>query len=111
MSGATLEILTNPEVIAVNQDSAGIQGHRVWQEGPIQIWAKPLHDGAVAVAAFNTEPHPMDVTVDFKAIGLPENVSVRDLWLKKDEGLLKKSLVVTLPRHGAAMWKIGSSSK
>jgi len=42
----TLEILTNPEVIAVDQDPAGIQGHRVWQEGPLEIWMKPLADGA-----------------------------------------------------------------
>src|SRR5208337_2826941 len=39
-----LAILTNREVIAVNQDAAGVPGHRVWQEGPLEIWAKPLAD-------------------------------------------------------------------
>src|SRR5262249_61230302 len=41
MSRLTLEILTNAEVIAIDQDVAGIQGHRVWQEGPVQPWLKP----------------------------------------------------------------------
>src|SRR5207249_8280636 len=39
------EMLTNAEVLAVNQDAKGVQGHRVWDEGPLEIWVKPLADG------------------------------------------------------------------
>ena len=53
MTKETLEILTNPEVIAVDQDRLGVQGHRVWQEGPLEVWMKPLADGSTAVGLFN----------------------------------------------------------
>ncbi len=49
MSKDTLKILTNPEVIAVDQDPKGIEGHRVWQEGPLEVWAKPLSGHRMAV--------------------------------------------------------------
>ncbi|HEY1684186.1 MAG TPA: glycoside hydrolase family 27 protein [Tepidisphaeraceae bacterium] len=108
MNRATLEILTNPEVISVDQDSAGIQGHCIKQEGPLQIWAKTLHDHTTALSIFNTEVHPMDMTVNFKELGLPRKVRIRDLWQRKDLGTFHNSFTVTLPRHGAMMLKINS---
>ena len=53
MSAATLEILTNPEVISVDQDPAGIQGHRLWQEGPREVWMKPVIRQNFAVVKFS----------------------------------------------------------
>ena len=77
MNKPALEILANPRVIAIDQDSAGIQGHCIKQEGPIQIWAKPLHDKTLVLAAFSIEGHPMTVTFDFKELGFPEEVRGR----------------------------------
>src|SRR2546430_4468231 len=45
MSPETKELLLNSEVLAVDQDAKGVQGHRVWEEGPLEIWVKPLADG------------------------------------------------------------------
>jgi len=65
MSPETLEVLTNQEVIAVDQDPAGVQGHRVYTEGPVEVWAKPLADGSVAVGLFNKglSTIPIDVSL------------------------------------------------
>jgi alpha-galactosidase len=106
MNPATLEILTNPEVIAVDQDPAGIQGHRAWQEGPLEIWTKRLADGSTAVAMLNTDNHPMSITADFKALGLLETVQARDLWLRKDLGTLRQKFTASVPRHGSVLLKV-----
>ena len=107
MTPETVDILMNPEVIAVDQDRAGIQGHRVWQEGPLEIWMKPLSDGGKAVGLFNREEHPMTMTVDFKILGLSGPVRVHDLWLRKDLGTFTGSFTATVPRHGVVMIRVG----
>ena len=106
MTPATLKILTNREVIAVDQDPAGIQGHRVWQEGPTQVWMKQLENGDKALAVFNINNHPMKVTLNFRQLGLPEVAKLRDLWKHKELGVIHKSLSVTVPAHGAVMFRV-----
>src|SRR6266540_6900146 len=66
MNAETKEILTNPEIIAVDQDAKGAQGHRVWDEGPLEIWVKPLADGSNAVGLFNRGESELKITLDFK---------------------------------------------
>lgn len=109
MNPTVLEILTAPELIAVDQDRAGIQGHRAWQEGSLEIWTKSLADGTVAVGLFNFDNHPMNITADFKALGLPKKVNARDLWQRKDLGTFVKSIMLTLPKHGSALLKVKSA--
>ena len=53
MSGATLRLLTNPEVLRISQDALATQGTRVWREGALQIWRKDLADGTHALLLFN----------------------------------------------------------
>ena len=106
MNSATLEILKNPEAIAIDQDAAGVQGHRVWQDGPTEVWMKPLADQSEAIAVFNRETRPMSVTLDFKQLGLPEAVKVRDLWLHKQLGTAHQNLSVSVPGHGSILLKI-----
>ena len=105
-SPATLAILTNPEVIAVDQDAAGIQGHRVSEEGPLEVWVKNLADGSKAVGLFNRGEGPNPVTVNFKDVGVKKSAAVRDLWAAKDLGTFKQSFSATVPRHGVVMVKI-----
>ena len=106
MSPEILAILTNPEVIAVDQDRKGIQGHRVWQEGPLEIWMKPLSDGSKAVGMFNRSAGPLPVTLTFTDIGVKGSAAVRDLWARKDLGTLRNSYTVDIPKHGAVMLRI-----
>lgn len=111
MKPGALAILTNHQVLAIDQDSAGIQGHRIRQEGPLQIWAKALHDHATALAIFNIESRPVSAVLDFKALGLPDAAQARDLWTGKDLGPLHETLTVEVPRHGAVLLKISAAGE
>lgn len=106
MTEETLKILTNPEVIATDQDAKGAQGRRIAQEGPLEVWAKPLSDGSYAVGLFNRSESVSPVTVKFKDLSLPTTVTVRDLWQQKDLGSFSDSYTQEVQRHGAALVKI-----
>lgn len=106
MTPATLAILTNPEVIAVDQDAAGVQGHRVSEEGPLQVWMKPLANGSRAVGLFNLGTSNMAITVYFREIGAGDSAAVRDLWARKDLGTFKDSFTATVSRHGVVFIKV-----
>ena len=104
------EILTNREVIAVDQDSLGRQGRKVKDLGDLEVWAKELRDGSRAVVFFNRGEKPDLLSVCWDQIGFPANarVKVRDLWQHKDVGVFQGSYMVEVPRHGAVMiraWK------
>jgi alpha-galactosidase len=106
MTPETLAILTNPEVIAVDQDPKGIQGHRVAQEGPLEVWAKPLADGSTAVGLFNRGEAENPVTVRFEEISIKGPAKVRDLWAHRDLGVFEKQFTTQVPRHGVALVKV-----
>jgi alpha-galactosidase len=106
MSQETKDMLTNADVLAVDQDPKGVQGHRVWQEGPLEIWTKPLVDGSLAVGLFNRTEAALKMTVDFKSIGAPATAKVRDLWERKDLGTLENSYSSVVPKHGVVFLKI-----
>ncbi|MEO6982648.1 MAG: glycoside hydrolase family 27 protein, partial [Edaphobacter sp.] len=106
MSKATLSILTNPELIAVDQDKAGVQGRRISQQGPLEIWMKPLADGTKAVAMFNLDWGEMPVTFRFTDIGMTGKHAVRDLWSHKDLGTFDQKFTVRIPKHGVAMVRV-----
>ena len=108
MSDETKAILTNPEVIAVDQDSKGVQGHRVWDEGPLEIWVRPLADGSSAVGLFNRGESEFKITVDFNSIGVTGPARVRDLWQHQDLGTVSGSYTASVPRHGVVMLKISN---
>jgi alpha-galactosidase len=106
MTGETLELLSNPEVIAVDQDPLGVQGHRVTQEGPLEVWMKPLADGSKAVALFNRSVSGLPISVRFTAIGVGHSAHVRDLWSRKDLGTMTEKFTAEVPKHGAVLIRI-----
>lgn len=105
MDATTKSILLNKEVIAVDQDMLGIQGHRL---GPPQVWVKPLTGGAKAVAIFNyvTDDEAEPQTLSFKDIGFSGPVHARDLWAHKDLGVLSDSYTATVPQGGVIMLRV-----
>ncbi|HEX7326431.1 MAG TPA: glycoside hydrolase family 27 protein [Rhodanobacteraceae bacterium] len=107
MDAATRAVLTNREVIAVDQDPRGVQGHQVWQQGPLRLWVKPLADGTLAVGLFNTLDHPLRSTLDFAALGLHGAVEARDLWAHRDLGRIDASREFTVPAYGVVLLKMG----
>jgi alpha-galactosidase len=102
----TLAILTNPEVIAVDQDAKGVQGRRVWQVGPFEVWTRPLADGSAAVLLMNRGNDTEPITVDFKSVALRGSRSVRDLWAHKDLGRFTDKFTANVPRRCVVMVKI-----
>jgi alpha-galactosidase len=106
MSPETLSILTNREVIAIDQDPAGRQGDRVTAEGALEVWAKPLAGGAKAVGMFNLSDQPAWVSADFAEVGFEGPVKARDVWAAKDLGKLK-AYRVQIPAHGVALLRLG----
>ncbi|QNU66656.1 carbohydrate-binding protein [Ruminiclostridium herbifermentans] len=110
MNQTTRDILTNKEVIAVNQDPAGIQGYKVKSTNGLDVWVKPLGiEGTTkAVALLNRNSTTQNITVNFSDIGMQGKVSVRDLWAKADKGEFSGSYTAAVPPHGTVMLKVSS---
>jgi len=106
MTAETKEMLTNGEVLAVDQDAKGAQGHRIWEEGPLEIWTRSLADQSQAVGLFNRSEADLKMTLDFKAIGFSGPAKVRDLWEHKDIGTVQDSYTVDVPKHGVVLVKV-----
>jgi alpha-galactosidase len=103
MTAETKDMLTNSEVIAVDQDSKGAQGRRVWDEGPLEIWMKPLANGSRAIGLFNRGESSLKITLDFKMIGATGSLKLRDVWEHQDLGQMEKSYTADVPKHGVVM--------
>jgi alpha-galactosidase len=99
------EILTNREVIAIDQDPLGLQGRRVKREGDRELWVKQLADGSRAVVLFNRGPKAAELSASWIDIGYPPRLSarVRDLWAGKDLGQLTGKFSAEVPSHGVVM--------
>ena len=112
MTDTVRDILTAPEMIAVNQDKRGIQGYKVFVDGKLEIYNKPLADGTTAVMLLNKGSETADITVTWEMIGLSGTQPVRDLWERKDLGIFKDSFTAKgLGEHGNMMLKIGRKGK
>ncbi len=108
MSKDIRDILTNKEVIAVDQDSLGKEGTKVSDDGDHEVWSKELSDGSRAVVLFNRGGTEARMTVNWTDIGYPNhlNASVRDLWQKKNLGDFRGSFSAPVPSHGVVMVRI-----
>ncbi len=106
MTPETLAILTNREVVAVDQDKLGKQGYRVSAVGPLEIWEKPLSGGAKAVALFNRGESTSPITLELKAVGFGGGAKLHDLWSGKDVSATGGSYTASVPSHGAVLLKI-----
>jgi alpha-galactosidase len=113
MSATTKEILTNKEVIAVNQDSLGQQGRVVATPGTnLEVWSKEMAEtNTRAVALFNRSTGSASITVKWSDIGIPSGAAaVRDLWAAKDLGSSTDSYTASnVSSHSVVMLKIVST--
>jgi len=106
MSRETLALLTNREVLAIDQDSAGKEGDRFSAEGPTEIWVRPLGDGSKAVGLFNRHSGPLDMQVDFRELGFKGAVKVRDVWAAKELGSMRGTYKVQVAGHGVILLRV-----
>jgi alpha-galactosidase len=105
----TTALLTNPEVLAVDQDPLGKPARRIDSPGvSAEIWVKPLADGSCAVGFFNRASLPVKVDLawrDLQKSGIRSRPDVRDLWLRKDLGR-QKEFTADLPAHGCVLLRV-----
>ncbi|MGA6980040.1 MAG: glycoside hydrolase family 27 protein [Candidatus Sulfotelmatobacter sp.] len=99
------DILTNKEVIAVDQDPAGIQGKRVWKNGDLEVWAKQMKDGSRAVILLNRGKAQQEISAHWEDFGYPSQLSasVRDLWQHKDLGKFTGKFSAPVASHAVVM--------
>lgn len=100
-------LLTNTEVLDVNQDPLGQPATRVTGGAAFEVWSRPLWDGTRAVGLFNKSNSPQQINVTWKDLGLSGPQPVRDLWRQSDLGALSDGLTTDLPSHGALLLKVG----
>jgi hypothetical protein len=110
MTQKTKDILTNTEVIAINQDTTGLQARRIWDNGAgLQVWAKNLNGKRIkerAVVLFNRSTAAASISVKWKDLNLASSATVRDLWSHTDLGTLDSMYTATVPSHGVVVLKV-----
>ena len=108
MTPEVREILTSREVIAVDQDPLGMQGRKVWDDGPREVWVKPLADGSKAVILWNRGTEESTLTARWEDVGLFPGTKavVRDLWKKAEVGAVASRYEAKVEPHGVVMLKV-----
>ncbi len=102
----TLSLLTNDEVIEVDQDPLGKPGYRVSKTGDLEVWMRHLEDGSIAVGLFNRGEKETRVTVLWSDLGISGRQKVRDLWRQKDLGSFDEKFIAKVGRHGVMMIRL-----
>jgi alpha-galactosidase len=103
----TLDLLTNHDVIEVNQDPLGKPAKRVFKDGKLEVWSRPLWDGTLAVGLINRGRFAANVSARWSDLGIRGKQPVRNLWLRKDIGLFTDSFTAEVPSHASILLKIG----
>ncbi len=107
----TLALLSNPEVLAIDQDALGSQGHRVKASSEqTQVWAKPLEDSSLAVGLFNLAEEPQAVSFSWSELGLSGPCKLRDLWRRSDIGVFQDGFQAEVRPHGVVLLGVASAS-
>jgi alpha-galactosidase len=103
----TLAILTNRDVIAIDQDPAGKQGTRLSQSGDSEIWIRDLSNGDKAIAFFNRGAQTADISVKWSDAGLKSAPKkARDLWLHQDLKVEGDEYKASVPSHGVVLLRV-----
>ena len=107
MTKQTIEILTNKEVIALNQDKGFVQATRVAKENDVEVWLKPLGKGKSKAIAIMNRGEETSFTLKADKFNISKKSKLRDLWLHKDLGAVMGSgKTFTLPKHGIVVLKV-----
>ena len=101
----TLNLLTNDEVIALDQDPLGKQAVPVIKKDSIQVWEKHLSDGNIALGIFNLDSKSKKFDLNLNELGIKKEVLLRDLWKQKDIGKYRNNFSTIVASHGVVLLK------
>jgi alpha-galactosidase len=102
----TLSLLTNDEVLEVDQDPLGKPGRRMAKDGDLEVWAKPMEDGSLAVGLFNRGEGMRVVTAKWSDLGISGRQRARDLWRQKEIGIVEDKIAAYIARHGVVLIRL-----
>jgi alpha-galactosidase len=105
----TLSLLTNDEIIDIDQDPMGKPGYRISKDGDLEVWKRSLEDGSIAVGLFNRGEKTTKVTAQWTALDINGKQKVRDLWRQQDMGSFEGQYSSEVGRHGVVMLRIWPS--
>ena len=102
----TLSLITNAEVIEVNQDPLGAQASRFEKTGDSEVWVKQMEDGSKVVGLFNRSFFETEICVSWKVLGISKYWRIRDLWRQKNLGKSDEKFATVVPRHGVVLIRL-----
>jgi len=105
----TLSLLTNDEVLAIDQDPLGKQAVRIVDKEGYQIWKKELADGNLAIGIFNLGEEFSDISFSWTDLGLATPARIRNLWTQQDEDKGDATYSARVPWHGVKLIKVFNS--
>jgi alpha-galactosidase len=103
----TLNLLTNTEVIDVDQDPLGQMANRIMSQSGIELYSRPLWDGTHAIGVFNRAKKNKMFTIDWQKIKMQTPSQIRDLWMKQELDVNPPGFSFEIPAHGARLFKVG----
>ncbi|HVT86087.1 MAG TPA: putative Ig domain-containing protein [Chitinophagaceae bacterium] len=106
MDDFTVNLLTNDEVLALDQDPLGKQAYQAIKKDNYQVWMKDLGDGSKAIGIFNLEDSYQAISVSSADLGIDSRSEVRDLWRQKNLGAFGFSFTTRVPPHGVTLIKV-----
>lgn len=107
----TLNLLTNEEVLAIDQDPLGKQGRQLIKNDMYQVWVKDLEDGNKAIGIFNMTDKYQTINLKWSDLKLTGSIKLRDIWRQKDIGTSTDNFSSVIPAHGVSFIKISGFNK
>jgi len=104
-------ILLNKDAIAINQDVAGIQGSKVYDEGDFEIWKKELDNGDIAVIYFNRNQRSFNYPTLWEEIGVTNNMTVYDIWKHENIGEVDQLKDLLLDGHSVKFFRLTNTAE
>jgi alpha-galactosidase len=104
-------VLMDPEILAVDQDPLGREGHRVLSRGLLEVWERPMSDGSVVVGIFNRDTPYRDLaaigfSLPLSLLGISSPGRIRDLWRHEDLKAVNQQIAMIVPGHGVGVYRI-----
>jgi alpha-galactosidase len=105
MTDDTRSILMNKDVLAIDQDPMGVQGHRADRTGDIEYYARPLNNGDMALVVVNRADSSASLKLPWSEMRIAEGTKIRDLW-KHEDFAARADQSFVIPAHGSLMFRV-----